>query len=150
MYKLREKSTGMYYSDPVSAGSGVMTNFSWVGNTFSTKKEARIKWLKIIESGVTLNNGKRYMPQEHDFEIEDISRNKNKEEPTLTTEDKYLIFHLIKMQENRLEKLAIEMARTTLEQDHKNIDIEMEKLDLLRTKIKKIKSPDSFLTSVSE
>lgn len=73
MYKLREKSTGMYYSDPVSAGNGVMTNFSWVGNTFTTKKEAREKWMKILREGVTYSNGKRHIPQESEFEIEDIS-----------------------------------------------------------------------------
>lgn len=137
MYKLREKSTGMYYSDPISVGNGVMTNFSWVGNTFSTKKEARAKWLKIIETGVTLNNGKRYIPQEHDFEIEDISKNKNKGEPSLTSEEKRIIIHLIKMQTKSLENLRNELARATRNQDFTSIEKEIEELDSLRTKIKK-------------
>ena len=147
MYKLREKSTGMYYSDPVSAGNGVMTNFSWVGNTFSTKKEARAKWLKIIETGVTLNNGKRYIPQEHDFEIEDISKNKNKGELSLTSEEKLLILHVIKMQTKRLENLRNEVARTTLNQDYESINKEIKKLDLLKAKIN---PSGSFLTPLPE
>jgi hypothetical protein len=107
MYKLREKATGMYYSDPVSAGNGKETNFSWVGNSFSTKKEARTKWLKIIQNGNSRLNGDRYMPSEHEFEIEDLSPKAEQPEGSilLTDEEKTLIKQLCKMQIQILESL---------------------------------------------
>lgn len=97
----------MYYSDPVSAGNGKETNFSWVGNSFSTKKEARTKWLQIIENGIARLNGERYMPSEHEFEIEDLSPKAEPPEGSvfLTDEEKALIRQLAKMQIKILENL---------------------------------------------